>query len=114
MTTPPPPGDMSYPQGDGLVYPASDDDKTMGIIAHVGSIFAGFLAPLLVMLIKKDSPFAQQESKEALNFGILIIILSLPTCGIAAIVGWIFYIVAAVQVSKGQPYRYPFNWRIIK
>ena len=115
MTTPPePPMPGMYPSGDQLVYPQNDDDKTMGIIAHAGSIVAGFLCPLIIMLAKKDSAFAQQEAKEALNFTILILILSIPTCGIAALVGIIFYIMGAIKVSGGEPYRYQFNWRIIK
>ncbi len=115
MTTPPPPPEGMPAQGaGGLVYPQSDDDKTMGMIAHGASIFAGFLAPLIIMLAKKDSAFAQQEAKEALNFSILILILSIPTCGLAALVGIIFYIMGAIKVNGGEPYRYPFNWRIIK
>lgn len=84
------------------------------MLAHGGCIIAGFLAPLLVMLIKKDSLFAQQESKEALNFSILIFLLSIPTCGIAALVGIVFNILALMKVNGGEPYQYPFNWRIIK
>lgn len=115
MTTPPPPPMPGNPvPGDGLVLPQTDEDKTMGLIAHAGSIFVGFLAPLLILLLRKDSAFAQQESKEALNFTILITILALPTCGVAYFIGLIFFIVAAVKVNGGEPYRYPFNWRIIK
>ncbi len=115
MTTPPPPPEYTPPSnGDGLARPMNDDDRTMGMIAHGGSVIAGFWAPLLIMLIKKDSLFAQQESKEALNFSILIFILAIPTCGIALLVGWVFYIMATIKVSSGEPYRYPFNWRILK
>ncbi len=114
MTTPPPPPGYPAQGNEGLLYPQSDDDKTMGMIAHGGCILAGFLAPLIIMLAKKDSAFAQQEAKEALNFSILIAILSIITCGIAFFVGIIFFILGTVKVSNGEPYRYPFNWRIIK
>ena len=116
MTTPPPPPAPEpepIPGNIGLVYPQNDDDKTMALIAHVGSIFVGFWAPLLILLIKKDSAFAQQESKEALNFNILAFLLALVTCGLFWFVAIVFYIMAAVKVNQGQPYRYPFNWRII-
>jgi len=119
MTTPPPPpppspGPMPEYSGDGLYRPTSDDDKNIALIAHVGNVVAGVIAPLIVMLIKKDSPFIQQESKEALNFSILMFLLSIVTCGIAWFVAIVFFIIAAIKVSEGQPYRYPFNVRLIK
>jgi uncharacterized Tic20 family protein len=122
MTTPPPP---PMPSGDGLLRPLNDDDKTMGMLAHGGAIFIGFLAPLLVMLIKKDSAFAQQESKEALNFQIVKLIalficiplmficigfILLPAVFVTALV---FEIMAAVRVNSGEPYRYPITIRMI-
>lgn len=115
MTTPPPPpGDDYAPQNEVLFYPQSDDDKTMGVIAHGGSVLAGFLVPIIIMLAKKESPFLQQEAKEVLNFSILMLILAIPTCGLSALIAIIFYIMGAISVNNGQPYRYPFNWRIIK
>lgn len=127
MTTPPPPPEgFSYSENDGLAYPESDDDKTMGMIAHGGAIFLGFWAPLLIMIIKKESPFAQQEAKEALNFQILLAIAYLVSfllmfvCVgfITFVAAWIVAIVFGVQGAmannQGRAYRYPFNWRIVK
>lgn len=131
MTTPPPPpgpGPESYPSagGDGLLRPMNDDDKTMGMIAHGGPILVGFWAPLLIMLIKKDSAFAQQEAKEALNFQIWVAIgvaISIPlffiVIGICTLVlvligALVFEVMGIMKVNSGEPYRYPVNFRIIK
>lgn len=131
MTTPPPPpgpGPESYPSagGDGLLRPMTDDDKTMGMIAHGGPILVGFWAPLLIMLIKKDSAFAQQEAKEALNFQIwvtiaatisailIVVIIGMCLLPVVLIVALVFEIMGIMKVNSGEPYRYPVNFRILK
>lgn len=133
MTVPPPPGDTpppgSYPPPEGnsgLVAAETDDDKTMGMLSHGLPILVGFWAPLIIMLVKKDSQFVQQESKEALNFQILLLIVYLVSIPLALVcvgfitmlLAWILAIVFGVQGAlannNGLPYRYPFNWRIVK
>ncbi len=118
MTTPPPPPES--PMGDtpsnsgALLRPQSDDEKTMAMLAHLLNIFALLLGPLIIFVAKKDSAYVQQESKEALNFGITILIAGTLTCGIGYLVGLVFFIIGTISASKGEPYRYPFNWRIVK
>jgi uncharacterized Tic20 family protein len=106
---------------------ATQDDKTMAMLAHLGGILFGFLAPLIVWLIKKDqSPFVEDQSKEALNFQITLLIgyviggattmvcvgfIILP---IVWIVGLVFGIMGSMAAYKGEAYRYPFNIRLIK
>jgi uncharacterized Tic20 family protein len=129
MTTPPPPpppSDPIMPSGGGLIGPENEDDKTMGMIAHGGQIIVGFWAPLLIMLIKKDSSFAQQESKEALNFAIICAIgyfisiiltfvcIGFVTMALIWIASIVFGIMGVVANNKGEAYRYPVNWRILK
>ncbi len=111
----------------GLVSAESPDAKTMAMLCHLLAIFTGFLAPLIIWLIKKDqSPFVDQEGKEALNFQLTMLIAfvigGLTTCLIigffiiaaASIVDIIFCVLAAITVNKGQGYRYPFCIRFIK
>ena len=56
-----------------LVAPTSDE-KTMAILSHILCIVAGFLAPLVIYLVKKDSPYITAHAKESLNFQITMII----------------------------------------
>lgn len=127
MTTPPPPPvPEEQPSNGELVTPQNDDDKTYGMLAHGGVIILGFVAPLLVLLLKGESPFAQQEAKESLNFQILIFIAAtISALLIFALIGCILLpvviiadyalaIMATMKVNSGEGYRYPFNWRIIK
>ena len=104
----------------------SKEDKTFAMLSHVLTIVAGFLAPLIVWLIKKDtSPFVDDQAKESLNFQITAfigyVIGSVTFCfgGFLILFGvWIaatiLAIVATIKVNEGIAYRYPFALRLIK
>jgi hypothetical protein len=115
----------------GLVSAESPDAKTMAMLAHLLVIFTGFIGPLIIWLVKKDqSPFVNQQGKEALNWAITIVIGAvgsiiigiIPFVGILACVIYpavivcniVFGILSTITVNKGQPYRYPVCIRIIK
>jgi len=130
----PPPPDQ--PQGAAL----TQEDRTWALASHVGSLVSawfafGFLAPLLVMLLKSDSPFVRRHAVESLNFQISLLIyglvgtvvafiLTLATLGIGliiiipvvavlALIVLILIIVATVKASNGEEYRYPLTLRLI-
>jgi len=113
----------------------SQDDKTMGMIAHLSAIVTGFIGPLVIWLINKDKEDKQwlvTESKEALNFNITLAIiyfaltvLGIVTLGMAGIITgplmliiWVvsivLFIVAGLKAKDGVSYRYPFAFRLIK
>jgi len=80
------------------------DECNMAMLAHLLGIFTGFLGALVVWLMKKDSSaFVGEESKEALNFQITMLIMN-----------FIFCILGAISASKGKPYKYPFAIRLLK
>src|SRR5437868_3137709 len=56
-----------------LVAPTSDE-KTMAILSHILCIVAGFVAPLIIYLVKKESPYVTAHAKEALNFQLTMLI----------------------------------------
>ncbi len=102
----------------------SSDDKTMAILSHVLTLAVGFVAPLIVYLLKKDeSPFIAQHAKESLNFQITLIIviiaLFITVVGIlllwlVGILALVLVIVATIKASEGKLYRYPATFRFIK
>ncbi len=127
LTTPPP-----VPDAEDRPTP-SDEDKMMAMLAHLLPIVAGFVGPLIIWLVKKDSSkFVEDQAKEALNFQlvmligwVLCIVLTVVTCGFGAIltvplmvvlmvVVIIFAIMAGLKAKEGEWYRYPFNIRMIK
>jgi len=102
------------------------DSKTFAMLAHLLGII-GFLGPLIIWLIKKDqSPFVNDQGKEALNFHITMLIgyivgfiLTWFCIGFFIILAvWIvslvFSIVGAMKANSGIAYRYPISIRIIK
>ncbi|MGZ5400389.1 MAG: DUF4870 domain-containing protein [Nocardioides sp.] len=131
----PPPGQQPGPAG------VSSDDKTWALAAHIGSLvtawFAlGLIAPLLVMLVKGDSPFVRAHAVESLNFQIsmliysivggvlafLVIILTLgigaiivvPLVLIALLIVLVLVIIATTKAANGEFYEYPLTMRLVK
>lgn len=107
----------------------SKDEKTMAMLSHLlGGLF-GFLAPLIIWLIKKETmPFVDDQGKEALNFQITMLIgylaasvLAAVTCGIGGLLFpllWLASIVLGImggmKANEGIAYRYPFAIRLVK
>lgn len=105
----------------------SQDDKTLAVLTHASGILFGFVVPLIIWLISKDTkPWLTAEAKEALNFQITMAIayavcIALTVVLIGAfllpvvwVVNLIFCIIAAMKVNQGQPYQYPFTLRLVK
>ncbi len=127
---PPPYGQPGYGQpayGAPAAPLAPSDERLWATLAHVGGIIVGFIAPLVIWLVFKErSRFVDDQGKEALNFQILVtiayIVGSITTVifigFLILFAAWILTIIFGIQggiaANKGQAYRYPFNWRIVK
>jgi uncharacterized protein len=135
-TTPPP---QPPPEVIPAIAPRDADERMWAMLGHL-SAFTAFisglgcvLGPLIVWLVKRETmPFAGDQAKEALNFNITAIIVSIGlgiftaiTLGIGALitipafcilfVGWfVLTIVAALKANNGEQYRYPFAIRLVK
>lgn len=124
QTTPEPPAPEA-----GQAGPPTKDETNMAMLAHLLGIFTGFLGPLIIWLVKKeDSKFVEAAGKEALNFQITILIVyvalavvSCVTLGFGAIlyfpamiVAIVFMVIATINSTKGELYKYPINIRLIK
>ena len=105
----------------------TQDDKTLAILTHLSGMFFSILVPLIIWLTTKETrPWLADQSKEALNFQITVLIGYVIASALMVIlvgfvlflVVWalsiIFSIVAAVRVSQGTAYRYPMTLRLIK
>ena len=107
---------------------SSADDRNLALITHLSGIILSFIVPLIIWLTHKDrtdKAWLNGQAKEALNFQITILI-GYVICWILAfiligalllpllwILNLVFCILAAVAVSKGENYRYPFALRLI-
>ena len=139
-TTPAPVGTVPYatPGASGYpgpyVGPAPDkDSKTMSLLAHLLGILIGFIGPLVIWLLKKDTmPFVADQAREALNFAITVSIaffalllltilsfgigalLTVPVMMVIGITALVLCIIAAIKANDGVAYRYPFALRLVK
>ena len=110
---------------------SATDEKTMGMLVHLLGGITYILGPLLIWLIKKDeSPFVQDQGKEAINFQITVIIALavasvtglIPFIGgcvapllwpVVVVGNLILAILGGLEANKGIIYRYPFCLRLI-
>jgi hypothetical protein len=102
--------------GGGLIFPPFG-----------GLALFTLLGPLIILLAKGQSmPFVAAQAKESLNFQITVWLLGLAFALLAivligfvllwilGVVNLVLVIIAAIRVSDGTPYRYPFAWRLVK
>ena len=103
----------------------TEEDKMWAMFAHLsGLIGVSVFGPLIIWLVKKDSSgFVEDQAKEALNFQLTVLISAIvlgATCvGLALIpvvaVGAIVYaIIGGMAANRGEAYRYPYTFRMIK
>ena len=105
------------------------DDKTMAMLIHLLSLLSGFVGPLILWLVKKDtSLFVDFHGKESINFMItnliisfVLLFLTVITLGLGAllfvpyiILLYVFEIMACVKAYNGEWYRIPMTFRFIK
>jgi uncharacterized Tic20 family protein len=108
------------------------DERTWAMLAHLGSFVAayialGLIAPLIVLLVKgNESAYVRAHSVESLNFQItaliaalvtipfVFILIGIPVLIIIGVLYLIWVIQASLAANRGEYYRYPVNWRIVK
>jgi uncharacterized Tic20 family protein len=111
----------------------TEDEKTMAMLCHLLGILTGFIGPLILWLVRKDtSRFIDFHGREALNFQITLFIaiftlsilamvlmfvfigiLLIPVIVGVAIFGLVVEILAAVAAQKGEWHRYPCCIRFV-
>ena len=111
------PGPPQHPAVHGGV---TSDERTYALLLHLSPFVAPIFGPLIMWLIKRgESDFIDHHGKEAMNFGLTMVIavivsvvLVFVLVGILLLlalsaVGLIFPIIAAVAANRGERYRYP-------
>jgi uncharacterized Tic20 family protein len=101
----------------------TQDAKNLSLLIWLGTIFFGFLPSLIVFLIKKDDAYVLDQSREALNWSITAILITVILCitivglfvvWLVPIINFIFGVLGVVATSSGKPFRVPFALRLIK
>jgi len=85
-----------------------NNDRLAAIVAHAGTWFAWFFAPLLVWILRRgESRYAEFHALQALLWSVFGTVVSAVTCGLAIPVFLAFHIYAAWKIYKGEEYEYP-------
>ena len=116
-----------------LDHYTSKDERNWSVAVHLSALCALFiplghlLGPLVIWLIKRgEMPMVDCYGKEALNFQITVTIAAF-VCALLKFIGVgfvllfallvadaVLVIMAAVKTSRGESFRYPFTWRLIR
>ncbi len=127
---------MSTPDPTNNSVPTADE-RNMALFAHLAALagllipLGNIIGPLIIWLTQKDkSAYVADQGAESLNFqitatiiGAVLMVLAFTIIGlVVAIPGFlilgvgvlVLVIMAAIATSKGERYRYPFNFRLIK
>lgn len=109
------------------------DARLFGMLCHLLALsgivvpFGSIIGPLVMWLIKREEfPFVDEQGKEALNFGIsvliyaivagilTVILIGIPLL-IALFIFWlVMVIIASMKANAGISYRYPLTIRLIQ
>lgn len=104
----------------------TQDSKTIAILIWIGTLIFSFIPSLVILFVKRDDPYLQDQSKEALNWSITVLIgwivgyilmfilIGFIVLPLVAICDIVFCIMGAVAASDGKWFRVPFSIRLIK
>jgi uncharacterized Tic20 family protein len=105
----------------------TSEEKTMAVLSHVLCIVAGFLAPLIIYLVKKDeSSYVAEHAKESLNFQLTMLIAYIVSwilifilvgfflLFLLGIANLVLVIIATIRASENKLYKYPFSIKFVK
>jgi uncharacterized Tic20 family protein len=118
-----------------LTTPTSEE-RTMAVLSHILCVIGGFLAPLIIYLIKKDeSAYIRSHAKESLNFQLTVLLawialwivtmiltfiffffsfLGFPLMVLLMIANLVLVIIATIRASENKIYKYPFSIKFVK
>jgi uncharacterized Tic20 family protein len=86
----------------------NSEDKWARVVAHGGTFFAWFLAPLVVYLLKRESsPRVAYEACQAFLWSALGFVAAAGTCGLAFPVFFAWHFIGALRALEGRPFEYP-------
>lgn len=82
----------------------SADERTLAMLAHFLQLFGGFVAPLVIFLIKRDSRFVAFHAIQALLWQVILAGLA-----VLCVFGWFAAVISIVVThsSGAAPGRFP-------
>lgn len=119
--------DAAYGPGSAGYWQATQDDRSMAVLTHIGALLISAIVPLIMFLLKKDeSAFIREQSRQSLNLQIMVLIASFASgllmfvlvgfilLPIIVIAAWALQIIAAVKAYNGECFRMPFTFDFVR
>lgn len=98
----------AYSSSSSLAVVPNERERLAAVLAHAGTLFAWFLAPLVIYLLKRgESRYVEYHAMQSLLWSLAGTLLALLTCGLAVPVFLVWHVVAGYKLLKGQDYDYP-------
>jgi uncharacterized protein len=76
----------------------TQDDRTMAVLAHALQVVGGFIAPLVILIMKRDRPFVAFHALQALLLQVLYVLM-----WVVGMVVWFAVIFGTIARSGGSP-----------
>lgn len=104
----------------------SNNDRLFASAIYIISFFTVFVGPLVIWLIKRDSPYVNYHGKEYFNFFItyaiysiistilMLVLIGFITIWIVGLMYFVFTIIAAIKAYEGTTYKIPLIIRFIR
>jgi uncharacterized membrane protein len=77
----------------------TQDERTMGLLAHILGIFSGFFGPLIIYVIKRDSKFVAFHALQSVIWHLLYWVGAMVLMLLLVIVFFILVVTQIVQLS---------------
>lgn len=100
-----------------LGFPAAStpSERWVATLAHAGTVFAWFLAPLIIYLLaRRRSGHVAAHALQALIWSGIGTLVAFLTCGLAIPVFMVFHLIAAWKTWQGDSPGYPALTDFIK
>jgi hypothetical protein len=117
---------------DDLLAPASTSSSSIPVLIHL-SLYtgyfipgAGLVLPIALWLTNRRNPEAEMHGKEVANWIIFLLITAVISAILTILlIGWILLLIliimglvcpilGAIKASRGEPFRYPMFFRLLK
>jgi uncharacterized Tic20 family protein len=100
----------------------SKDAKNTSMVMWLASVFLGVFAGLIFGFMQKEQPYVQQQAKQAINFGITLLIASVVVSvlfgtaflTVLGLVNVLFALMGAIATSQGANYVVPVSLKLLK
>lgn len=87
------PGGAQMPPSAAAVYSGpTPDERTMAMLAELLQLFSSFIGPLVIFLVKRDSPFVRFHALQAILWHIVM--------GMVWIAGIVVFVAVAIASSR--------------